>query len=262
MLQLSSRYDDDRTARANLQDPAIIMLELETMYISCESVDAAASLEDFVGVCVFTKDGSKVYTDANGRRVRSGYLWMVPSRDLRGSGTFHSQAYEKGFSNMDGRDGVAVVGFSQQNGRLQARSGTLNSGSNVTNMIYTSYGANRTMLFMYQAPIFGAVILHKVLASRQRSCQNLSVYACVLTVAICAVVQRHGTQAAKARLPNVQIDNVDFFQGMYPGFTNVSCKSDDVDEMVDILLYQILEMASSMNVTQFEHIKSVLEKLA
>lgn len=49
---------------------------------------------------------------------------------------------------------------------------------------------------------------------------------------------------------------------MYPGFTNVSCKSDDVDEMVDILLYQILEMASSMNVTQFEHIKSVLEKLA
>lgn len=119
MLQLSSRYDDDRTARANLQDPAIIMLELETMYISCESVDAAASLEDFVGVCVFTKDGSKVYTDANGRRVRSGYLWMVPSRDLRGSGTFHSQAYEKGFSNMDGRDGVAVVGFSQQNGRLQ-----------------------------------------------------------------------------------------------------------------------------------------------
>lgn len=114
-----------------------ILRSLKGLHISCgvNCLEVTKSTENFVGICVFYRNGSEVVED-RGRRIKSGYIFAEQSTVLSNSpgNTMHRAAYNLIFDQIEHREGIVIIGFAQQNRTLKGTSRTFNSG-NTTNLL-------------------------------------------------------------------------------------------------------------------------------
>ncbi|XP_037046638.1 uncharacterized protein LOC119081659 [Bradysia coprophila] len=188
----------------------LVLRELKSLHVSCgeNCLEVTKSGQDFIGICVFYKDGSALLQDRD-RRIRSGYIFAEASSVLAprtGSNTMHRTAYNLIFDKIENTPGILIVGFSQQNRKLKGTSRTFNS-NNLTNLLPQSQRDGQC-LFSLRTLIFGSIIVHKLNGIR-----NVTPHSACLAMCLFLIVKTDGDASDLDNFPvaDIDLDNQQIF---------------------------------------------------